>query len=151
MQANSKRLANTEWKPRPTSKKQLVKTQAQLPEQELPLVTPVINQEVVGVISDPTVQHVCIVCSAVFSTGDELQRHTTIHMKQNNVAYVIRDIVQGNTISGVGDSCSKDMNSQSVYQQIPTEETSNICTMRNIVIIEPNGLKQHLETVHQLQ
>ena len=150
-QSNSKRLANAQWKPRPATKKQAVKSDIQIHDQEQSLATSVLTAEVAGMSNVPAVQHLCIGCNAAFNTDEELQNHMMLHMKQNNTAYVIRDIVQGNT---GGRECTtelKDTNTQQMYQQIPAEETANICTMCNFVVLEPGGLKQHLQTVHQIQ
>ena len=150
-QSNSKRLANTQWKPRPTNKKQAIKTDIQTHDQEQTLATSVLTGEVAAMSNVPTVQYVCIMCNTAYNTDEELQSHMMLHMKQNNMAYVIRDIVQGNTGGGECTTDLKDLNTQPIYQQIPAEETGNICNMCNIVVLEPGGLKQHLQTVHQMQ
>lgn len=149
-QSNSKRLASSDWKPR--TKKQVADQGKQTQDQEQTVVTPVITQEAAGMSNVPPVQHSCVVCHMLCNSDEELQHHMMSHVKQTETTYVISNIVQGNPESVDCGAGMKDLNTQPMYQQIiPVENSGDICTMCSIVVLEPGGLKEHLQTVHQLQ
>ena len=143
-QANSKRLAKTDWKPRAASKKRNAVNDVQTVPQEDIQVASVITvkteldsaQVVTGVTATkPTY----MLCNATLSSGAE-QQELVSHVKQSIIPQVVD--------SSVGDR-SEATQASVVLQQLSSATV--FCTMCNVVVSEPGGLQEHLRLVHQVQ
>lgn len=92
---------------------------------------------IADVSSEASVQYVCIVCKTVLNSNEEQQSHMLLHGKQENMAYVIRDFVQGNTAAVTA------LKTMEITQQPSTTSVR--------VVTESEGLTPRPQSDHSVQ